>query len=226
MHKRYYVLGIDSSEWREREDNVIVIIDYGMGNLGSIVNMLKKVGSRAVISSDREEIRRADKLILPGVGAFDAGMQRLTELQLIDILQEKATVEKIPVLGVCLGMQLLTRCSEEGQLPGLGWIDGETIRFRFDPKAENLKIPHMGWNTINQQKPNRLLAEMYPDPRFYFVHSYHVTCRSPEDVLATTNYGYDFVSMIEQGNILGAQFHPEKSHKFGMRLLKNFAEMA
>ena len=203
---------------------MIVIIDYGMGNVGSIVNMLKKIGTEATITSSRADIQQADKLILPGVGAFDHGMQNLAELELIDILNEKILNEKIPVLGICLGMQLLTTCSEEGVLPGLNWIHAETKRFHFDTNSTKLKIPHMGWNTVNIEKQDRLLTDLYQNARFYFVHSYHVVCNHKSDVLTTTFHGYHFVSAVARENILGVQFHPEKSHKFGMKLLKNFVE--
>jgi imidazole glycerol-phosphate synthase subunit HisH len=202
---------------------MIVIVDYGMGNLGSIVNMIKKVGSQAVISSDPEQIRQAPKIILPGVGAFDTGMRRLNELGLVDVLNEKVLVEKTPTIGVCLGMQLLAKGSEEGVLPGLGWIDADVVRFRFE--GNQLRIPHMGWNTVNIQHEECLFRGLNNESRFYFVHSYHMVCHNTEDILTTTPYGYDFVSSVERGNIYGAQFHPEKSHKFGMRLLKNFVEL-
>ncbi len=206
---------------------MIVIIDYGMGNLGSILNMLKKVGAPAAkISADPKDIEQADKLVLPGVGAMDTGMQRLRETGLIGLLNEKVLKAKTPTLGVCLGMQLITKGSEEGELPGLGWIEAETIRFRFDPKTTGLKIPHMGWNTVNVKREGTLFRDMYPEPRFYFVHSYHVVCRDPSQVLSTTEYGYEFVSALQQENVMAAQFHPEKSHKFGMRLYKNFVELA
>jgi glutamine amidotransferase len=206
---------------------MIVIVNYGMGNLGSILNMLKKIGAPAAkISSNPIDIEQAEKLILPGVGAFDTGMQRLHELGLITLLNEKVLKRKTPVLGVCLGMQLITRTSEEGELPGLGWIDAETIRFRFDTRQTGLKIPHMGWNTVKVQREGVLFKNMYPESRFYFVHSYHVVSHNPEDVLTTTEYGYDFVSAIQHDHIMGAQFHPEKSHKFGMRVYQNFVEFA
>ncbi len=204
---------------------MIVIVDYGMGNLGSIANMLKKVGARDIkISSSSTDIEQADKLILPGVGAFDTGMQRLRETGLIALLNEKVINGHTPTLGVCLGMQLMTKISEEGELPGLGWIDAETIRFRFDPKQNGLKIPHMGWNTVNISRQGTLFEGMYSDARFYFVHSFHVVAHSSEDVLATTEYGYEFASAVQQGHIMAAQFHPEKSHKFGMKLYRNFVE--
>jgi glutamine amidotransferase len=204
---------------------VIVIVDYGMGNLGSILNMLRKIGApSAKISSDPQDIEQADKLILPGVGAFDTGMQRLRDTGLIGLLNEKVIKAKTPTLGVCLGMQLITKVSEEGELPGLGWIDAETIRFRFDPKQNGLKIPHMGWNTVAIQREGTLFQGMYADARFYFVHSFHVVTHNPGDVLATTEYGYEFASAVQHGHIMAAQFHPEKSHKFGMKLYRNFVE--
>lgn len=202
---------------------MITIIDYKTGNLGSIQNILKRIGEDSVVTSDKDEIARATKLILPGVGAFDTGMRNLTGLNLIDILNKKVIEEKIPVLGICLGMQLLSKGSEEGSLPGLGWIDASTVRFKFEDSTE-YKIPHMGWNFIRQHKTGRLFDNMYPDSRFYFVHSYFFSANDPEDVLTSTTYEIEFTSAIERGNILGVQFHPEKSHKFGMKLLKNFVD--
>jgi imidazole glycerol-phosphate synthase subunit HisH len=203
---------------------MIVIIDYGMGNLGSLFNMLKKVGASALISAKLEDIARAEKLILPGVGAFDNAMKKIKELDLIPLLQEKVVEQKTPLLGICLGMQLLTQKSAEGNLPGLGWIAGDTVRFNFQGRAQDLKIPHMGWNTVQLKKSSPLWEDMEEEPRFYFVHSYHVVCSHPEDVLTETTYGYNFVSAVVRDNIAGMQFHPEKSHKFGMKIFKNFVE--
>lgn len=202
-----------------------IIIDYGMGNLGSIVNMLKKIGTKVLISRDIESIEKADKLILPGIGAFDTGIKNLVQEGLIEALNKKVIGEKTPILGICLGMQLLTKSSEEGHLHGLGWIDAQTIRFKFDERGNNLKIPHMGWNTVRLNKESPLFKEMFAEPRFYFVHSYHVVCNDEHDILTTTHYGYEFVSSIQKDNIMGVQFHPEKSHKFGMKLLKNFVDL-
>lgn len=202
---------------------MVVVIDYGMGNLGSILNMMKKIGAPAVISSKISDIEKADKLILPGVGAFDNGMKNLSERGLIHVLNNKVIKDATPILGICLGMQLFAKRSEEGILDGLGWIDAETVRFRFEGDKTGLKIPHMGWNYLKIAREHHLFGDLGDNPRFYFVHSYHVVCNSSEDVLATTYYGYDFVSSINRGNIFGVQFHPEKSHKFGMRLLTNWA---
>jgi glutamine amidotransferase len=199
---------------------MIVIIDYGMGNLGSIANMIKKVGAKSIITSDLEEIKRADKLILPGVGSFNNGMRELKELGLIDTLNTKVLEDKTPILGICLGMQLMTQSSEEGELDGLGWIEAESKRF----VSKSLKVPHMGWNIIYNQKESKLFTPTDDEERFYFVHSYYVSCNNREDILTTTSYGHNFVSSFEKENIVGVQFHPEKSHKFGMRLFKNFVE--
>jgi len=204
---------------------MIVIIDYGMGNLGSIANMLRKIGADAVISSAAADIRKAEKLILPGVGAFDNGMKNLRDRGLLPVLQDRVLSDKVPLLGICLGMQLLTKNSEEGTLDGLGWIDARTVRFKFSEEAA-LKVPHMGWNQIVASRDNPLTRNIGERPRFYFVHSYYVVCDRNEDVLTTTHYGYDFTSAVNRGNIYGVQFHPEKSHTFGMKLLKNFAELA
>lgn len=201
---------------------MIVIIDYGMGNLGTVATKIKKMDSSVVISSNPEEISRADKIILPGVGSFKAGMENLQKRQLIGILNKKVLDEKTPVLGICLGMQLLTKKSEEGFVDGLGWIDAETIRFRFDEQQKNLKIPHMGWNTIHVSHDHPLLEGLDQPARFYFVHSYHAKCNNPENIVSLTEYGYPFPSMICRENITGVQFHPERSHKFGMKLLSNF----
>ena len=203
---------------------MIIIVDYKMGNLGSIVNMLKKIGSDAKISSDLSVIGKSDKLILPGVGAFDTGMKNINEMKLLPVLEQKAFKERVPILGICLGMQIMTESSEEGQLKGLGWFKAMTIRFKFEKLDQKLKIPHMGWNFIKKAKNSSLLKGVDENFRFYFVHSYHVVCDDDRDVLAITNHGYDFVSMFQKDNISGVQFHPEKSHKFGMRILENFVE--
>jgi imidazole glycerol-phosphate synthase subunit HisH len=202
---------------------MVTIVDYKTGNIGSIRNMLKKIGETSVITSRREEIADASKLILPGVGAFDTGMKNLKDLDLIDILAQKVLADKIPVLGICLGLQLLSSKSEEGLLPGLGWINAETLRFKFSNTSE-YKIPHMGWNFISIKKESRLFDGMYPDARFYFVHSYYLSVSDSNDILASTLYESEFSSAFEKGNIAGVQFHPEKSHKFGMKLLKNFID--
>jgi glutamine amidotransferase len=205
---------------------MITIVDYGMGNLGSIMNMLKKIGFPARLSSSPEEVGNADKLILPGVGSFDAGMRNLVDRGLVAPLAEKVVDRGTPILGICLGMQLMAGKSEEGTLPGLGWLDADVVRFRPPPESERLKVPHMGWNTLEPRKDCPLFRGAGPELRYYFVHSYHVVCRDPSDWAATTCYGADFVSAFQHGSLYGVQFHPEKSHRFGMALLRNFAELA
>jgi glutamine amidotransferase len=202
---------------------MITIIDYGLGNLASIANMLKKIGTPARISSDREQIKRAEKIILPGVGAFDQGMQALINQGLLEILHTKALLEKIPILGICLGMQLLTKSSAEGQLKGLGFIAAHTQKFSF--QDTKLKVPHMGWNTVIPQNNHLLFKGLEEEQRFYFAHSFYVACEQQHNILAKAHYGIEFAAAIAHENILGVQFHPEKSHKFGMNLLKKFAEL-
>ena len=201
---------------------MIAIIDYGVGNLGSIQNMCKRLQLDAEITSDISAIENADKIILPGVGSFDNGMENLNNSGLVPILNKLAIEDKKPILGICLGMQLLGKSSEEGTLSGLGWLDAETIRFKFDGLNARLKIPHMGWNHVNIKNEDTIFMDMYPKARYYFVHSLYVKCNDPANVLATTNYGFDFHSAVQKDNIMGTQFHPEKSHKFGMKLLENF----
>jgi glutamine amidotransferase len=194
-----------------------------MGNVGSIANMLKKVGAEATITADPRVIAGSDKLILPGVGAFDNAMRELGERGLIPVLQEQVVERGKQILGLCLGMQLFTEGSEEGVARGFGWVSGRAVRFRGSADSGSLKVPHMGWNTATPTSVDPLFAGLDSDARFYFVHSFHVSCENGS-VLATTNYGAPFVSAIRKGNIAGVQFHPEKSHRFGMRLLRNFAE--
>lgn len=199
----------------------ITIIDYGMGNIGSICNMLKYIGAKAIVTSDKLEIERAKKLILPGVGHFDKAMCNIRELDLVQLLKYKALEDKVPILGICLGMQLMCNSSEEGAEPGLSIIDGSVKRFNLASNS-NLKVPHMGWNSIKIVKESQFLNGIGDDSRFYFVHSYYVKCNNNSDTLSYTNYGHDFVSAFNYNNILGVQFHPEKSHKFGINLFKNF----
>jgi glutamine amidotransferase len=204
---------------------VICIVDYGVGNLGSILNMFRRIGATAQISSTVEEIRSATKLILPGVGSFDSGMTSLANSGLRDALDAKVLGDRTPVLGLCLGMQLMGHCSEEGSQRGLGWLQAETRRFPERTKELGLRIPHMGWNTITAKSGSPLFPYFAEPPRFYFVHSYHVICADPEDVAATTHHGTEVTAAVTHGNVMGVQFHPEKSHSYGMRLLRAFAEL-
>jgi glutamine amidotransferase len=203
---------------------MIAIVDYGMGNLGSILNMLKSIGANALITSDVDKIYKADKIILPGVGAFDTAMHKINNSELLPLLNEKALVSKIPILGICLGMQLLTNSSEEGILPGLGWIDGQTICFKGAVEKQ-FKVPHMGWNLVHSQNEHSLIKDFKDEVRFYFVHSYYVKVRDLENSLLKTEYGTNFDSAIIKDNIFGVQFHPEKSHKYGKQLFKNFVKL-
>lgn len=204
----------------------IVIVDYGMGNVGSIANMIKKVGGDSIISSDIDMIANAGKLILPGVGSFDSGMSNLNSTGLRDVLNTKVLKDKVPILGICLGMQLMTHSSEEGIEKGLGWVDAETIKFDFNDFDPKPRIPHMGWNTVRQNKNHKIIEGLdMNSSRFYFVHSYFVKCHKEEDVLLTCNYHNDFTAAFQRDNIIGIQFHPEKSHRFGMELFKNFIEL-
>lgn len=202
---------------------MIVVLDYGMGNVGSIINMLYKIGVPSILTNDIEQIKKADKLILPGVGAFDIGMQRLKESGLTDVIKKHAIEDQKPLLGICLGMQMLGRKSEEGKESGLGLIPFDNKRFIFESNTQ-LKIPHMGWDiAVTTEKDNPLITGLNPVQRYYFVHSYHAVCDSEENALMRCEYGYSFVAAVKKGNIYGVQFHPEKSHKFGMALLENFA---
>jgi glutamine amidotransferase len=200
--------------------NNIVIIDYGMGNIRSVMNKIHRSGHEAIVSFEHDIIKNADKIILPGVGHFSNGMKRLQERNIIDILNEKVLNDKVPVLGICLGMQLLTGFSEEGNTTGIGWLDAETVK--FDLNDIKHKVPHMGWNSIVQKKESPLLKDIPDNRYYYFVHSYHVKCNNSDDVLTTSFYGYEFVSSVQKDNIFGTQFHPEKSHEWGEKLLNNF----
>ncbi len=203
----------------------IIILDYGMGNLGSVFNMFKKIGVKTKISSNIKEIENAEKILLPGVGAFDTAIQKIEDNNFSEILNYKAKEEKVPILGICLGMQLLTNKSEEGNLPGLGWIDAETKKFKFQLE-DNLKIPHMGWNHVIKNNESPLVENINENCKFYFVHSYYVQVNNNDSSIMKAYHGHHFDAVISNGqNIFGAQFHPEKSHKFGMQFLLNFAKL-
>lgn len=205
---------------------MITIVDYGMGNLGSIKNMFKYIGVEVEIQSDVDKIKNASKILLPGVGSFDTAMKKINESDLKEVLNEKALKEQVPVLGICLGMQLLTNSSDEGKLNGLGWIDAKTMSFK-DRIDKKYRIPHMGWNIVNKSNESLLTNgfEEFDETRFYFVHSFFVKVEDEKNSILKTNYGIEFDSAIAKDNIMGAQFHPEKSHKFGMKLFENFARI-
>lgn len=198
---------------------MVVIIDYGMGNLFSVKNAFDAIGAESVISNDSKDLKKADKIILPGVGAFPDGMKNLKKRGFIEVLKKEVLEKEKPFLGICLGMQLLATDGEEHKLTkGLGWIPGHVRKFNVQ---NNLRIPHMGWNDVFIKKENPLF-ESVKDPVFYFVHSYHIVPKDSRVVIATCNYGEEFVAAIQKGNIFGVQFHPEKSQKCGLELLKNF----
>lgn len=200
---------------------MITIVDYKVGNLGSIQNMLKKIGTPSEITCDPNKISSATKLILPGVGAFDSGIENLKKYNLWSVLNEKVMTEKIPVLGICLGSQLLCESSEEGKEKGFGWIKAKVKKFEFENKS--FKVPHIGWNYTTLQKNSKLFEDMYEDPKFYFVHSFYMDVKD-DSSLTKTKYNFNFDSSVEKDNIIGVQFHPEKSHKFGIKLLENFVK--
>lgn len=201
---------------------MVIIIEYGMGNVGSVANMLRKLGIENRIATEAAGLHGASHLILPGVGAFDHGMAHLARRGLIEPL--KTAVQRgTPILGICLGMQLLGRSSEEGSKPGLGWLPAQSIRFKFsNPADAQRKVPHMGWNEVQIRNPEPLFCDWQGDARFYFVHSYHVVCDNPAHIVATAKYGIEFTAAVRYHNIYGVQFHPEKSHRFGMQILRNF----
>jgi len=203
---------------------MITIINYGLGNLGSVQNMLKRVGVSCMITSDVNEIMRAEKLLLPGVGAFDTAITKIEELDLRDAIIEKVNVQKTPIMGICLGMQLLMDGSEEGVLPGLGLIKGKACHFR-NYVDKSYKIPHMGWNDVTILNDSELTEGFGHEIRFYFVHSYFVKTEKRQESMMECHYGIDFDAAVHKDNIYGSQFHPEKSHKYGMRFLQNFSAL-
>ena len=199
---------------------MIAILDYDMGNVASIKNMLEHIGFEAMITHDFEQLSKASQLILPGVGSFDHGVNSLKERGLFDYLKQSNK----PILGICLGMQLLGNQSEEGNEKGLELIDFDNVKFKFED--QKLKVPHMGWNDVKVKKiKNPILKDISSKDRFYFVHSYHAKPKDDNLEILSTSYGYDFTSAVNYKNVYGVQFHPEKSHQFGMKILKNFGEI-
>jgi glutamine amidotransferase len=203
---------------------MITIVNYGVGNLASIKNMLKKAGYESELATDIDSIEKATKIILPGIGAFDHCMIEFNKSGLREMVTHKVIEEKTPLLGICVGLQMLMENSEEGVEKGLGWIAGKTIKFKKE-KLGDLKIPHMGWTNVQIVKNTSLTENLGDQPRFYFVHSYHVQPDDESDVMLKAHYGYDFTAALNRNNIYGAQFHPEKSHKYGMQILGNFGKL-
>ncbi|MBT8492264.1 MAG: imidazole glycerol phosphate synthase subunit HisH [Deltaproteobacteria bacterium] len=202
----------------------VVVVDYGMGNLRSVHKALERVGCNASISSDPAAISTASRLVLPGVGHFAKGMANLDSRGLLGVLNQRVLEAQVPVLGICLGLQLMSRHSEEGDCNGLGWIDADTVKFDFSTSSKPLRVPHIGWNTLNVDSGSSLLSTVAGHDSFYFTHSFHLARCAAEIRAATTTYGESFVSAIQAGNLFGTQFHPEKSHKRGLDLLRRFVE--
>ena len=202
----------------------VAIVDYGMGNLHSVKRKLDRIGVHGHVTSAADDVLRADKLLLPGVGHFGKAMEHLTALGLLPVLREAVVERRTPILGICLGMQLFARHSEEGDAEGLGWIDADVQRFELED-TRRFKVPHMGWNGVRAARASPLLTGMTEQTEFYFVHAYHVVCREPEDVVGDTDYGDRFTSVVQRDNVYGVQFHPEKSHDAGEVLLRNFLNL-
>lgn len=204
---------------------MITIIDYGLGNIQAFTNMYKRLGFDVCRATNPTELEGATKLILPGVGAFDHAMGLLDASGMRPMLDDVVLKYNVPVLGICVGMQMLAGGSDEGGLPGLGWIPGRVRAFKADERSANLALPHMGWNDVKPVAGNRLFASLENNARFYFLHSFFFECADPQHIAATTSYGLEFSCAVYSGNVYGVQFHPEKSHHYGAQLLKNFAEL-
>ena len=204
---------------------MITIVDYGLGNIRAFVNVYKRLNLEARTATKAEELEGSSKLILPGVGTFDHAMGRLNESGMREPLEDLVLVQGIPVLGICVGMQMLARSSEEGRSGGLGWISGDVRSFRSREAFSGLPLPHMGWNEVRQSVRGRLFEKVDSGARFYFLHSYFLDCDYPADSLAVAEYGIEFSCAVNKGNIFGVQFHPEKSHRAGTQVLRNFGEM-
>ena len=204
---------------------MITIVDYGVGNIRAFLNAYKRLNIEAVTARSAPELAGATRIILPGVGDFDQAMQRLAESGMRQTLDELVLGRRVPVLGVCVGMQMLGRSSDEGVLPGLGWVPGAVRSFRSLPSTEPLALPHMGWNDVHPATGSRLFGQLESDAKFYFLHSFYFACDRPEDSAAAARYGIEFTCAVHADNVYGVQFHPEKSHHWGTRLLQNFAEL-
>lgn len=204
---------------------MIAIIDYGSGNIKAIANIYRRLNIPFVVATQAADLRLATKVILPGVGAFDHVIRQLDKSGMRQVLSESVLEHRLPLLGICVGMQILAHSSEEGSLPGLGWIDGEVRKFDLATLVYATRLPHMGWNDVQPARKTDLFRDFGADCRFYFLHSYYFHCNEKRDILARTDYGGDFTSVVNSGNIFGVQFHPEKSHQCGIQLLQNFANL-
>ncbi|QPF72724.1 imidazole glycerol phosphate synthase subunit HisH [Roseateles sp. DAIF2] len=204
---------------------MIRIVDYGVGNIQAFLTMFKRLGLEATRARSAAELEGATRLILPGVGAFDTAMALLNQSGMRPRLEEMVLGQQVPVIGICVGMQMLAGGSDEGELPGLNWVPGRVKAFANTPASKNLPMPHMGWNDLKVRPGNKLFTDFEPEPRFYFLHSYYFEAEDKADVAATAEYGLDFDCIVSRGHIHGVQCHPEKSHHFGAQLLKNFAEL-
>ncbi len=202
---------------------MIKIIDYGVGNIKAFVNLYKRLGIEIEIASNEKSLSNASKLILPGVGHFDYAMDKFSESGMMNTVNNLVVNEKVPVLGICVGMQIMARSSDEGSKKGLGWINANVKK--IDTNKNNLRLPHMGWNNIIINKNDSILKNLDNDSRFYFLHSYFFNCKNEQNIIAFSNYGLNFPSIIRQDNIIGIQCHPEKSHEFGEQILKNFFDL-
>jgi imidazole glycerol-phosphate synthase subunit HisH len=206
---------------------MITIVDYGLGNIKAFANVYKRLNIAACYASTPEQLKQATKIILPGVGAFDHAMHMLNQSGLRNSLDTLVLEQKVPVIGICVGMQMMANNSEEGTSAGLGWINGTVKRFHYpnEDVAKKYPLPHMGWNNISPVAASALVANLDDYKRFYFLHSYYFECANSADVVATANYGFDYACIVNHGNVYGIQCHPEKSHHNGVALLKNFAEL-
>jgi imidazole glycerol-phosphate synthase subunit HisH len=204
---------------------MITIIDYGMGNIRAFANVYARLNIPVSVALTADDLKAATKIILPGVGAFDHAMRKLNNSGMRETLEKLVLDYRLPVIGICVGMQMMAKSSDEGVLPGLGWIDATVKRLNASVLNSKTQLPHMGWNTIHPHNENPLLLTFSNDSRFYFLHSYYFQCNNPNDTIATTEYGIQYCSAINNKNIYGVQFHPEKSHQWGIQLLKNFAEL-
>jgi glutamine amidotransferase len=202
---------------------MIAIVDYGLGNIAAFASVYNRANIKVSIARTADDLKGASKLVLPGVGHFDHAMRRLQQSGMRDSLDKMVLGDKVPVIGICVGMQILARSSEEGELAGLGWIQADVRAFKSFDATKDMSVPHMGWNDVKPLSAGPLFDELQTGARFYFLHSYFMSCDRREDVLAISNYGVDFTCAVQSSNIYGVQFHPEKSHSFGNRLLRNFA---